>query len=357
MEVTIRRPDDFHVHFRRGRILRTVVPYTASWFKRALVMPNTDPPILSAKSAEKYQQEIASAARNRDFQPLMTIKIVQSTRPEWIPAARRAGVIAGKGYPTGVTTNAADGIRNFFSLRDVFAAMEEENMPLSLHGEQPGVFCLDREKAFLTTLEWLSRNFPRLRIVLEHITTRAAVSRVRALPDKVAATITAHHLVLTLDDVIGEKLRPHNFCLPVAKSPEDREAIRQAAVSGDPKFFFGSDSAPHPVADKERADGNPGLFTAPLTLPLLAQVFEEEGKLDRLKNFTSVFGALFYDLPANEGSLTLANEPAAVPYTIPYGTSYSSGFREAIVPFMAGKVLSWSVKDSNYLSARIPLSP
>lgn len=334
MKITIRRPDDFHVHFRQGDLLSSVVPYTAQYFGRALAMPNTTPPILAGDKSEVYARvvELAATAANRSFKALTSIKVVQSTRPEWILSASRSGVIAGKVYPVGVTTNAEDGVTDFSKLSAVFQAMMAVDMVACLHGEQPGEFCLDREKLFLPTVEWLVETFPRLRIVLEHVTTREAVELVRRLPDRVAATITAHHLCLTLNDVIGERLRPHNYCLPVAKRPGDRVALLEAVTSGNPKFFFGSDSAPHPIDRKECAEGAAGIFTAPLALPLLAQVFEQCGALDRLEDFVSVFGAGFYDLPLNDGQLTLIKKEMEIPERV-----------AGIVPFMAGKTLGWSV--------------
>lgn len=334
MQVMIRRPDDFHVHFRQDELLKLVVPYTARWFERALVMPNRTPPILMATHCTKYEQEIRVAAKDvaPGFQPWMTIKIVQSTKPEWIRPAREVGAIAGKVYPVGVTTGAEEGVSDFAKLSPVFAAMEEVDMVLSLHGEQPGEFCTDREKFFLPTVRWLWQTFSGLRIVLEHVTTREAVQLIKASPDTVAATITAQHLCTTRDDLIGRYMQPHNFCLPEAKRPEDREALREAATSGNPKFFFGSDSAPHPVASKECAKGRPGVFTAPVAPQLLAQVFEQCGALDRLNDFTSKFGAHHYQLPLNKGTLTLVKEPMVVSERL-----------GNVVPFMAGETLEWSV--------------
>src|SRR3989344_6285235 len=219
--ITIRRPDDFHVHFRTGEMMRMVVPLTAAWCGRALVMPNTIPPILTATDAIAYSDEIKRAAGDNDFKPLMTIKIVPTTTPTTVENAKKVGVIAGKVYPVGVTTNSDDGVHNFHDsgMIDVFSAMREAGMVLCLHGETPGDFCLDR-------------------IVLEHITTAAGIEAVEQLPDTVAGTITVHHLLLTLDDVIGDKLSPHHFCKPVAKRPEDRGKIRAAAMNGSNKFFL-----------------------------------------------------------------------------------------------------------------------
>ena len=335
MKITTRCWDDFHVHFLWGELLKLVVPYTARYFRRAMVMPNRTPLVLMAEDCVRYRQEIKAAAKDvaPDFQPLMTIMIVQSTKPEWIRPAREAGAIAGKAYPVGVTTGAEEGVSDFVKLSPVFAAMEKEGMVLSLHGEQPGEFCTDREKFFLPTVKWLYETFPKLRIVLEHVTTRQAVQLIKNSPDTVAATITAHHLWLTRDDLIGRYMQPHNFCLPEAKRPEDREALREAATSGRPKFFFGSDSAPWPVSQKECAKGRPGVFAALAAPQLAAQMFDQCGALNRLNDFVSVFGARHYGLPPNEGTLTLVKEPMVVPKRV-----------GDVVPFMAGETLEWSVE-------------
>lgn len=335
MQIVTRLFDDWHVHLRRLAILRAVALYTARYCDRALIMPNTDPPILTGADCKEYREEILSATRRRvpSFKPLMTIKIIQSTKPEWIYAAHEAGAIAGKIYPAGVTNNAEDGVSDFEEIAPVLEAMQEVDMVAPIHGEQPDEFCTDREKLFLPTVEWLCKTFPRLRIVLEHVTTREAVALVKSLPDTVAATITAHHLWLTRDDLIGRYMQPHNFCLPEAKRPEDQEALREAATSGNPKFFFGSDSAPHPCANKECAKGKPGVFTAPVAPQLLAQVFEKAETLNRLQAFTSEFGARFYGLPLNEGTMIFEKKPFTVPQAI-----------DGIVPFMAGETLPWSIK-------------
>lgn len=327
-------PDDFHLHLRRGDLLKAVIGQSAYQFARGLIMPNTVPPILNAAFVDNYFVEIRLALRNLrlpNFKPLFAIKLNHRTTPETIREAINVGAVAGKVYPIGVTTNSDDGVSDFESMAPVFAAMEKWGMVLCLHGEKPGEFCLDREVEFLPTLDCLAKNFPKLRIVLEHISTAKAVERVQSLPNTVAATITAHHLLLTLDDVIGGKLRPHNFCLPIAKRPKDRAAVRMAAISGNPKFFFGSDSAPHLKGDKECAEGCAGCYTAPVAMPLLVQIFERMNALDKLENFTSKFGADFYHLPLNEGTLVLEKRPWTVPKEI-----------NGVVPFLAGETMEWS---------------
>lgn len=335
--ITIRRPDDFHVHFRRGLLLEQVVGFTARVFGRALVMPNTTLNILTAEDAADYEAEIRAATAGTGFAPLMTIRLVPETTTDMIRAAAKAGVVVGKLY-VGITTGSDAGVSDVRTFAEVFAEMERCGMVLSLHGEVPSAFCLDREAAFLPELAWVAETFPTFRIVLEHVTTDDAVRAVMDLPETVAATITAHHLRLTLDDVLGNKLRPHNYCMPIAKRPEDRAALQRAAVSGTPKFFFGSDTAPHRQEDKECAEGCAGCFTAPVALPLLIQVFEELGALERLEPFVSEFGARFYGLPPNEGTITLVREPWAVP------SRYYDTHGVLPVPWLAGQFLDWQIK-------------
>lgn len=339
-KITIRRPDDFHVHFRTGAMMRLVVPLTASWCGRALVMPNTIPPILTAKAARTYADEIQRAADSCDFHPLIAIKIVPTTTPAIIEEAKKAGVIAGKAYPVGVTTNSDDGVPNFrdFAMEEVFAAMQQVGMVLCLHGETPGDFCLDREEKFLDTLCWLAENFPDLKIVLEHITTAAGIEAVEQLPDNVAGTITVHHLFLTLDDVIGDKLTPHHFCKPVAKRPKDKDKIIAAVVNGSKKFFLGTDSAPHDIKNKECASGCAGVFTAPVALPLLLTLFQRYNRCQFMEWFTSGYGAEFYGLPRNDGSITLEEVPWAVPVSY-----FTDDKKYDVVPLFAGKIIRWRV--------------
>jgi dihydroorotase len=336
MRLEIPTPDDWHVHLRQDWMLEYTIEQSAMHFGRVLVMPNLLPPVRSGDDAFKYREDILAWRRfsKKSFEPFMTIKLMPDTTPEMIHEAFKRCVIAGKMYPEGVTTNSEDGIKDLSMMDPVFKAMEDVGMVLSLHGEVPGVFCMDRERAFLNTLGALAHRFPRLRIVLEHITTKEAVKTVRALPINVAATVTVHHLVLTLDDVVGGSLQPHNFCKPIAKSHEDREVLREAVISGNPKFFSGTDSAPHPKEKKECASGCAGVYTAPVAMPILAQVFEEEGALDKLANFTSKFGADFYKVPAPLGTLVLEKgEPYEIPQAY-YG----------VVPLWAGREIQWKAE-------------
>jgi len=331
----ILKPDDFHVHFRTGKMMETVVPLTAAWCGRALVMPNTIPPILTGKQACAYSQSIKLAAVGYNFDPLMTIKIVPTTTPNVVAEAKSLGVIAGKAYPVGVTTNSDDGVHNFRAqnMQEVFSAMQDVGMVLCLHGETPHDFCLDREEKFLDTLRWLAENFPRLKIVLEHITTAAGIKSVTELPDTVAGTITVHHLLLTLDDVVGGNIQPHHFCKPLAKRPEDLVELVLTATGGNQKFFLGTDSAPHAVTKKECACGCAGVFTAPVALSLLASIFEKRQRLNYLELFTSRFGAEFYGLPVNS---TIVMEKTVWQVPAMYGD---------VVPFLAGTTLSWKIVD------------
>jgi dihydroorotase len=353
--IKILLPDDFHVHFRRGKMLEAVVPHTVRHFGRAMVMPNTTPkPILIAEDALEYRREIKRRidAMNMEwdffdyFQALMTIQITDETTPEMVREAKKHDfVIAGKVYPKGVTTNSHNGVSDFTKLYQVFAAMQEVGMVLSLHGQVPKSFCLDREKDFLPILIKLAKDFPRLRIVMEHISTKESVEVVKHLPHTVAATITAHHLVLTLHDVLSyvgedgsEGLNPHHYCQPILQQPEDQSALIGAAISGNPKFFFGSDSAPHLRERKESSCGCAGVFTAPVILPVLAEFFssfQEFGQpmIQAFEQFVSIFGAQFYGLPLNDGEITLVKEPWIVP------NDY-----DGIVPFWAGKQLKWKVQ-------------
>ena len=341
-ELTILRPDDFHVHLRQDGDLSTTVRETANVFGRALVMPNTKPPVLHWEQVVDYVlkiQDKVPEARSGSFVALMTIQITAETTPFDIRACDNAICPAGKLYPAGVTTNSGNGVTDVKALYPVFAEMEKCGKVLCLHGETPVAYCLDREFRFLETLMDLWEAFPKLRIVLEHLSTAAAVRCVEDAPETVAATITAHHLLLTLDDVVGALLEPHHFCKPIPKGPDDRKALIEAATGGNPKFFFGSDSAPHPKGAKERAAGCAGVFSAPTALPTLAEVFESRGALDRLEAFTSKYGAAFYGLPdwpygmGERGTITLRKESWTVPDKID----------KRFVPFRAGQTLSWKI--------------
>jgi len=336
MKLKIRKPDDMHCHLRQGKLLNSVIEFTSMQFKRAVIMPNTDPPILTEEQAFFYEGSIRSCSHNTGFEPLMTIQINGDTTPAIVVKAKKAGVIAGKVYPQGVTTNSQNGVTNFKLIYPELEKMQEIGMLLLIHGEDPWskATCLDRENLFLPTLFQIASDFPRLKIVMEHITTENAVEFITSLPKNVGATITAHHLCLTIDDVVGGLIQPHNFCKPIAKLPADRETLIAAATSGNPKFFFGSDSAPHLKEKKECSHGCAGCFTAPVALPLLAQIFEEHDALDKLEAFVSHFGADFYGLARNKETIELEKANWLVP-------PHCNG----IVPFMADRYLNWKIAE------------
>ncbi len=330
------KPFDMHVHFRQGEMCELVAPVTASHFCRALVMPNTYPAIRSVEDVKKYRTEILAATlAHPDFMPWMTFKIYPDTDPNSVYGLKDAGVIAGKVYPKGLTTNAEDGIEDFLALRPVYEAMQSRNLVLCLHGEMPGehIEGMDREQAFLRTLCLIARSFPKLRIVMEHITTAAAVDVVLGLPENVAATITVHHLKLTHDDVGGDRMRPHHYCKPVAKLKSDRDALLYAATSGCPKFFFGSDSAPHSKEKKECDECCAGVYSVPVALPLLAELFENCGALDRLERFVRLSAQDFYLMSGTNEKIQLSKDPWIVPDT-----------SLQLVPFCAVETLQWQVQ-------------
>jgi dihydroorotase len=332
--LTIRRPDDWHVHLRDGEILRAVAPYTARQFARAIVMPNLVPPITTVEAAAAYHDRIVAAA-GAGFTPLMTCYLTDAASPDEIARGFEGGVwIAAKLYPAGATTNSASGITDIRNIYSTLARMEKIGMVLCVHGEvtDPDVDVFDREKVFITrVLNPLVREFPQLKIVFEHITTADAVQFVEQ-SSQVAATVTPQHLILNRNALFAGGLRPHAYCLPVAKREKHRLAVRKAATSGSPKFFLGTDSAPHSREAKESACGCAGIFNAPFALESYATVFEEEGALDKLEAFTSINGARFYDLPLNEGAITLAPGECKVPDEI-----------GGLVPFQAGETLRWRI--------------
>ncbi len=339
--ITLRRLDDMHCHFRAGSLLKEVLPFTAQYAGRGIAMPNTRPrAILTGKDVVWYQDEIRRALdempHRHSFEPLMTIEIRDNTTPQMIAEAYHAGAVAGKVYPLGVTTNSDEGLRNFESesIAETFRAMRDVGMLLLIHGEldRERTLVTKREEVFLPTLLMLAEKFPNMKIVLEHVSTRVAVESVRQLGQNVAATITAHHLCLTLNDVVGYGIQPHHGCMPMPKDFDDRDTLIVAATSGEPKFFLGSDTAPHPREKKECAKGACGVYTAPVLPQVLAEVFEKTGKLDRLEDFSSRFGAEFYGLPLNDGSISLIKSEWVV-------TEQIGG----VVPFRAGAKLQWQL--------------
>jgi dihydroorotase len=338
--ITMRRPDDWHLHLRDGPMLAAVVSHTARRFGRAIIMPNLDPPVVTAADAAAYRQRIQAALpADSRFEPLMTCYLTDDTDPDDVAQGHADGIFAAvKLYPAGATTNSAHGVTDMIRVRPVLARLQEIGLPLLVHGEvvDGEIDVFDREAVYIErVLEPLIADFPALKVVFEHITTADAVDFVRAQGATVAATITAHHLMINRSDLFAGGIRPHLYCLPVAKRERHRLALRSAATSGDPSFFLGTDSAPHPIADKETACGCAGIFTAPTAIELYAQVFAEEGALDNLGAFASVNGPAFYGLPVNEGTLTLVRKPQAVPETILVDGA------DAVMPFLAGESLDW----------------
>jgi len=314
--LTLRRPDDMHLHLRDGAMLQGVLPETTRHFARAVIMPNLVPPVVTHADALAYHARILAALpAGATFQPLMTLYLTEGTDPADVAAAAASGLVkAVKLYPAGATTNSHSGVKDFSKVQPVLEKMAEIGLPLCLHGEvtDPSVDIFDREAVFIDRiLAPLRARVPGLRVVMEHITTEEGVAYARSGGDDLAATITTHHLILNRNHILAGGIRPHYYCLPVAKREKHRLALRAAATSGEARFFLGTDSAPHVDALKEHACGCAGCFTATNTMPLLAHVFEEEGALDHLEAFTSVNGAAFYRLPPNEGSITLTKHDTA----------------------------------------------
>ena len=314
----IRRPDDWHLHLRDGATLAGVLPASAHAFARAIVMPNLVPPVVTGAQAAAYRDRIRAALpEGARFTPLMTLYLTEETDPEDVVRAHAEGLVtAVKLYPAGATTNSASGVRDFGRVRGVLERMAEAGVPLCVHGEvtDPDIDIFDREAVFIErVLDPMRRATPGLRVVMEHVTTADAVTYVKSAERDLGATITVHHLVINRNDLLAGGIRPHYYCLPVAKRETHRQALREAAVSGDPRFFLGTDSAPHVDAAKETACGCAGIFTAPVALPVLAEVFEAEGALDRLEGFTSRHGPAFYGLPVNDETVTLEKGAATAP--------------------------------------------
>ncbi|WP_040651670.1 dihydroorotase [Roseovarius sp. 217] len=340
--LTLRRPDDWHLHLRDGAMLRAVLPETTRHFARAIVMPNLVPPVVTGQDAAAYRARIMAAMpEGTDFTPLMTLYLTEETDPEDVAAAHAAGLISAvKLYPAGATTNSASGVRDFDKVRGVLEKMADIGLPLCVHGEvtDPSVDIFDREAVFIDrVLDPVRRATPGLRVVMEHITTANGVDYVRAHDQDLGATITTHHLVINRNHLLVGGIKPHYYCLPVAKREEHRLALRAAATSGDARFFLGTDSAPHIDPLKESACGCAGCFTATNTMSILAHVFEDEGALGRLEGFTSLNGPAFYRLPANEATLTLTKGDAV---TYPEKIDTGDG---PVTVFDPGFALHWRV--------------
>ena len=337
--ITITRPDDWHLHLRDGEHLRAVLPHTAQRFARAIVMPNLRPPVTTTDAALRYRERILAALPSGSrFEPLMTLYLTDNTAPPEIAGARASGAVhAVKYYPAGATTNSESGVTDLERCAPVFEAMERHGMPLLVHGEvtDAAVDVFDRERVFLErVLAPLVERYAGLKVVMEHITTKQAAHYVARAPARVAATITAHHLLLNRNALFEGGIRPHHYCLPVAKREEHRQALVAAATGGSPRFFLGTDSAPHARHTKEHSCGCAGIYTAHGGIELYAEAFAAAGALDRLDAFAGRHGAEFYGLAVNREKITLVEEDCPVPGEIPFGA-------DALIPFRAGAKLAW----------------
>lgn len=342
-ELTLTRPDDWHLHVRDGALLAAVLPDTARRFGRAIIMPNLKPPVASVAQARDYRDRILAALpEGSRFQPLMTLYLTETTTPDDIVEARESGIVhAVKYYPAGATTNAASGVTDLRRVYPVLEAMQKHGLPLLMHGEvtDHAVDMFDREPVFVERhLAPLQQDFPELRMVLEHITTREAAQFVQAAPAHVGATITPQHLLMNRNAIFVGGLRPHHYCLPVLKRETHRQALVAAAVGGDPSFFLGTDSAPHPRHAKESACGCAGIYSAHAGIEFYAEAFEAAGALDKLEGFASFHGADFYGLPRNTDTITLRKTPWTVPDEVDFGGVPG-------VPLRAGEALGWRLDD------------
>jgi dihydroorotase len=343
MELTLTRPDDWHLHLRDAHALRSVVPHTARQFARAIVMPNLQPPVTTTEQALAYRERILAAVpAGSDFNPLMPLYLTDNTDPAEIARARASGLVhAVKLYPAGATTHSDAGVTDIANSHAALEAMQQHGLPLLVHAEvtDPAVDVFDREAVFIERhLAPLTERFPGLRVVLEHVTTRDGIQFVSAAGAGVAATITAHHLLLNRNAMFRGGMQPHAYCLPVLKRELHRQALLEAATSGDPKFFLGTDSAPHARERKETSCGCAGIYSAHAALELYAEAFDQAGALQRLEGFASHFGADFYGLPRNTDSITLEQVDWQVPDSYPLGNS-------TVVPMYAGETLRWRLRD------------
>ena len=342
LNLTITRPDDWHLHLRDGDALAAVLPDTAKQFARAIVMPNLRPPVTTTELAIAYRQRILDALpAGMTFEPLMTLYLTDNTTAEEIAKAKASCIIHGvKLYPAGATTNSDSGVTSLAKCAGALAAMEKLGMPLLTHAEvtDADVDVFDRERVFIERhMVTLLKDYPALKIVFEHITTKDAADFVKSTPENVAATITAHHLLMNRNDMFKGGIQPHHYCLPILKREEHRLALVQAATSGNPKFFLGTDSAPHAKHTKEAACGCAGMYTAHTAMELYAEAFENANALDKLEGFASFYGADFYGLPRNQTQITLVQESWTVPENLPFAG-------DTIVPLRAGQSLRWKLQ-------------
>ncbi len=340
--ITITRPDDWHLHLRDGVALKAVVADTANQFARAIVMPNLRPPVTTTALAAAYRERIMQALpEDVNFKPLMTLYLTEKTTAQEVLKAKASGLVYGiKLYPAGATTNSDSGVTSIDKCADTFAAMQKAGLPLLVHAEvtDTDVDVFDREKVFIDRhMKPLINKYPNLKVVFEHITTKDAADFVSAAGENVAATITAHHLLMNRNDMFKGGIRPHHYCLPILKREEHRQALVEAATSGNPKFFLGTDSAPHAKHAKEAACGCAGMYTAHAAMELYAEVFESVNALDKLEGFASFYGADFYGLPRNTEQVTLVKESWQVPESYPYDG-------DTLVPLRAGQLVHWKLQ-------------
>ena len=340
--LSITRPDDWHVHLRDNEVLKDTVKDISRYFGRAIVMPNLVPPVTNIALAKDYYHKIMAASPSAHFKPLMVLYLTDATSAQDIIEAKDSGLVfAAKLYPAGATTNSSSGVTDIDGMKDVFAAMQSVGMPLLIHGEVTtgDIDIFDREQVFIDTiLSPLVANYPDLKIVLEHITTKNAVDFVKSAGDNVAATITVHHLLFNRNHMLVGGIRPHYFCLPVLKRNSHQQALIAAATSGDAKFFLGTDSAPHAKHAKESSCGCAGSYTAHAAIELYAEVFEQENALDKLEAFASLNGPAFYQLPINTDKITLVRKSWQVPATLTFGN-------DVVVPIRSGDSIAWQVQD------------
>ncbi|MEM7027156.1 MAG: dihydroorotase [Pseudomonadota bacterium] len=340
--ITITKPDDFHLHLRDGDAIRYVVNHSAAQFARATIMPNLSPPVLTTADASAYRDRILKAVDDEfQFEPLMTLYLTDNTRPEEIELAANSGFVkALKYYPAGATTNSDQGVTDMKKTYATLQAMSEAGLMLLVHGEvtDSHIDIFDREAVFIDkVLKNIVNDFPNLKIVFEHITTQAAVKFVMETDDNIAATITPQHLLLNRNDLFRGGIRPHHYCLPILKAEDDRQAIMQAAVSGNPKFFLGTDSAPHARHLKESACGCAGMYTAHIAMELYAEAFTRADQLEKLEAFASFYGADFYGLPRNKNTITLIKQEQTIPETFPFAS-------DTLMPYRAGEICNWQMQ-------------
>lgn len=341
--LTLNRPDDWHVHFRDGELLQHTVAATAAHFSRALVMPNLKPALTTVAAINQYREKIlATTSKDSTFQPYMTFYLNESVQAQELEKAAKTPYILGaKLYPAGATTNSEAGAKSLTALYPLLDVMQEQELVLQIHGEVTHSDIFEREALFLSEyLQPIIKNFPKLRIVLEHISTKAAVEFINSAPEHVAATITVHHLLYNRNHLLAGGIKPHYYCLPILKHEQDQKALQQAAISANPKFFAGTDSAPHAVETKEHACGCAGIYSAPFALPFYAQVFTHLNHLDLLNPFMSQFGAEFYRLAINSQQIELLKKPQRIPLSLPLGS-------HRVVPMAAGEEVEWSVLDEH----------